>query len=121
MARYYVLETEADAAALVADIDARGRQLFASAGFTIREDGAIVGKRDGVDDPQGVTTTWAIPAQRKDGKWVVPHIEGQGSANTPLTQFNPAAPEGVTVQMFVGQGITATVETASPDWWPSEE
>lgn len=113
MIRYYVLDTEQEAADLVAHIDARARLVFAAQGYTITEDGAVVSRRasDGADVPGAVTTTWDVPRQRVDGKWCVQHPETHASA-----QFDIGG--GVTVLQFVTTGLSAAIETADPSWWP---
>jgi len=111
--RYLVFDTHAAAQAAVDLIDSRGRQVYASAGYTIDASGDIVGKRDGVDDPAGVTSTWGIPRQRLDGKWVVVHIE-----NHPMADYEVSP--GVVVKDFALAGITAPAEEHSDSWWPSQ-
>lgn len=109
--RYFVFDTQAAAQAAVDLIDERGRQIYANAGYTINESGDVVGKCNGVDNPQGVTTTWDVPRQRMDGKWVFAHPEAGAMAGYEV------AP-GVFVRDYVVAGINDPIETGSPDWWP---
>lgn len=112
--RFYVHDTEADAQATAEAIDQRAREVFAAQGYTIREDGAVIGKRGGVDNPEGVTRTWDIPRQRLDGKWLLLHPEEHPSATIEL------AP-GLTVLAYVTQDVTAPVENEDAAWFPEPE
>jgi len=111
--RYLVYDTEQAAQTDVVNIDTVARAVFAAQGYSIREDGAVIGKRDGEDDPAGVTTTWDVPRQRMDGKWVVAHPEGHPSA-----AFQ--TPSGTVLELVMA-GITAPAETGAPEWWPLPE
>jgi hypothetical protein len=113
--RYLVLDTEAEALDAVASIDGHARIVFASRGYTITAEGAIVGKRasDGEDVPTAVTTTWDVPRQRADGKWCVAHPESHPSASVEI------AP-GITVADFVMEGIEANIDEMLTGWWPPD-
>lgn len=116
MTRHLVFLSQVEAQAAVELIDERGRACFAAAGYTITPDGAIVGKRDGVDDPTGVTSTWDVPRQRLDGRWVVTHPEEH-----PMQDY--VLPSGDTVLAYVmAEPLdAATIEDEAPGWWPVAE
>jgi hypothetical protein len=108
--RYFVLSSEHEAQAVVDMIDARGRECYIQAGYTVRDDGAIIAQADGQDDPVGVTSTWDVPRQRKDGKWVVAHIEAHPMASYVV--------EDKTVLEYVLSGLDWPLEDQSDGWWP---
>lgn len=110
--RYLVFDTQAEAAAAVATIDERARQVFSSQGYTVRPDGAVLGKAGGRDDPDAPTLTWDVPRERADGRWVIAHPEAHPSA------LFVVAP-GVTLAAHLTHGIVAPVEVETGDWWPS--
>lgn len=115
--RYLVFDTEAEATAAVASIDDKARIVFAARGYTVTEDGAIVGKRasDGEDVPTSITTTWDVPRQRLGGKWCVAHPESHPSGSVEVSP-------GVTVEMFVMSDIgSPVIEDYTADWFPSED
>lgn len=111
MTRYLVFDSQADAQSACDSIDTQGRLVYHNAGYTVDDNGDIVGKRDGEDNPQVVTTTWDIPRQRLDGKWLVSHPE-----TFVLAAYEVSS--GVTVEQFVLQGITAPIEEWQAAWWP---
>ena len=112
--RYLIFDTQDAAQAAVDLIDSRGRGCYRMAGYSIRDDGAIIGQRDGKDDAGGVTATWDVPQQRLDGKWIVAHPEAQPMA---MYEMQP----GVTVLSIVMDGIDAPTDEWLPDWWPQRE
>lgn len=101
--RYLVFDTQFAAQGAVDQIDVKGRAVYASAGYTIDTEGNVVGQCDGVDNPEGVTTTWDIPRQRQDGKWLVTHPENFAMADYEVSP-------GVAVKDYVMAGIIATIE-----------
>lgn len=113
MVRYLVHATEAEALASAAAIDRRARAVFLAQGYTLRDDGAVIGKVLGVDNPAGVTVTWDVPRQRlTDGAWILEHPETHPSAGFLVSP-------GVTVLQFVTQDVLAVpVEDADPSWFP---
>lgn len=118
MPRYYVFATQAQAEACVDRINARARTIYAAQGYAVDAvTGAVTGKRasDGALMPNAVkTSTWDVPRQRWDGKWVVRHAE-----TCPGNAFVIDV-AGTTVGQFVGQdAVTTTVETEAPSWWPA--
>lgn len=115
MTRYLVYPTQAEAQAAVDAIDARARVLFRAAGYAIDAQGAVIGKRDGADDPSGVTTTWDISRQRADGAWIVAHPEARAANDA---EVRP----GVTRADYVMQDLGSPVIEADPHdgtWFPS--
>ncbi|MBT9370263.1 hypothetical protein [Rhizobium sp. CSW-27] len=108
--RYLVFPDLASAAAAVALIDDRGRDCYEEAGYTIRADGAVIGRRDGVDDPAGVTVTWDVPRQILDGRWIVSHPE-----NHPMAEY--VLKDGRRVLDAVMVDITAPAAEANEGWW----
>lgn len=109
--RFLVYDTAPPAEAAVATINDRARVVFAAQGYTVREDGAVVGKAAGRDDPEGLTTTWDIPRQRQDGKWVVAHPEAHPSAGFMVSPTT-------TLVEYLTAGLGGAVEDESPAWWP---
>ncbi|GLK74686.1 hypothetical protein KHC23_08675 [Ancylobacter dichloromethanicus] len=114
--RYLIFDSEAVALDALALIDQRGRDCFAAAGYTVREDGAIIGKRAGEDDPAGITVTWDTPRQRIDGKWVLAHIEAH-----PMRDYLLPSGETVLAYVMAAPLDAATVEDDDPGWWPAPE
>ena len=112
MARYLVYDDQAAAQDDLDIINARGRECYAAAGWTIRADGAVVGQRAGIDDPGGVTVTWDVVRQRADGKWVIAHPEGH-----PFADYDLGG--GVTVLSYTMAGIAAPAEEEAAEWWPA--
>lgn len=58
---------------------------------------------------EGLTTAWAIPQERLDGKWVFPRVPEN------LRNQHPNV-----IKQFIASN-TFTVEEYSPDWFPSPE
>lgn len=117
MARYFVFNNRLGARLCIAAIDNRMRELFAAKGYTVTAAG-IVGKRatDGVDNPAAVTTTWAEPRQRLDGKWVVPHPEKH-----PMRFRNDPTPNRAGyVADVIRDRLADLIEEETPDWWPPD-
>lgn len=114
MARFYVFDTEQEAIDASVSIENRSRELYAAEGYEIDEDGHIIGVNVGTgeSDPDAQRTEqYAIPQQRLDGKWIIPHPEGMPSAEIERA--------GTTVQNYVSQDLTdAVVEESRPDWFP---
>ena len=105
---YLVFNTEEEAEQAQQTIFAVIRQNAEAAGYDIAEDGSIIGKADGVSNPDAMHTSgWDTPMQRVDGKWVILHPEkAKDVANS--NQFNAilsAIPD-------------YTVEQEANDWWP---
>lgn len=109
--RFLIYDTATEAQSAVTTIDNRARAVFAAQGYTVREDGAVVGKSEGCDDPDGLTTTWDVPRQRLDGKWAVAHPEQHPSA---AFQVAPGLP----LASYLVTSIDTAVEDESPAWWP---
>ncbi|SIR16456.1 hypothetical protein SAMN05880590_1139 [Rhizobium sp. RU35A] len=112
--RYLLFPDLASAAAAVALIDDRGRDCYEEAGYTIRADGAVIGKRAGQDDPAGVTLTWDVPRQIPDGRWIISHLE-----NHPMAEH--VLEDGQRVIDVVMAGITAPAVDADPAWRPVDQ
>lgn len=113
--RYFVFATEAEAQAAVASVDSYARVAYYGAGYSIAQNGDVIGKANGVDNPAGVTRTWDIPRQRAtDSKWVFLHPE-----NHPMADYEVAP--GVTVKVYTTQDISAPIEEEATDWWPVVE
>jgi hypothetical protein len=60
----------------------------------------------GQPEPKGLTTAWAMPQERLDGKWVFPRVPKN------LCNQYPGA-----IEQFIANH-TFTVEDYSPDWFP---
>ena len=63
----------------------------------------------GQPEQKGLTTAWAMPQERLDGKWVFPRVPEN------LCNQYPGA-----IEQFIANH-TFTVEDYSPDWFPSIE
>lgn len=77
MMRFYVSDSQLSSQFIVDKIDARARELLNQRGL-INADGnqIAVNAATGLPDPNAqATDTWAVPNQRADGKWIVPHPE----------------------------------------------
>lgn len=114
--RYYVFDTQAAAQSAIDSIDARARTIYQAQGYAVDENGAVIGHRafDGVPMPDACrTTTFDIPLQRLDGKWIARHIENSAA---PDFVVDPAT--GLTVGEFCTQGLTLRVETDDGTWFP---
>lgn len=121
MARCYVFPDQASAQACVDRINLRARTVYAAQGYQLDGDGAIIGKNPatGASMPTAAkTTTWDVPRQRADGKWVVRHYEAVPGASFVLT-LTGLPP--LTVAAFVAQdiAISVTVEVEDAAWWPA--
>jgi hypothetical protein len=115
VARFYVFSDEGEAVAAVSAIDDRARTLYAARGFTVDENGDVVGRRasDGADMPDAARTeTWDVPLQRSDGKWIVAHVETCPGHDVVIDAA------GTPVWRFVGQDVTAPIETMDATWFP---
>jgi hypothetical protein len=114
MAKYLIYDTEQLALDACAKIEQRARELYSSAGYQVDETGAIIGVNvaTGQSDPGAQRTErYAVPEQRLDGKWIVPHPEQMPSANVEQ--------QGMLVKDYVAQDLTADlVEERQPDWFP---
>jgi len=107
---YLVFETETQAEAVEAQIFHVGALLAHSLGYFV-EDGVIHGKKDGTSSTNtGVTTRWAIPKQRLDNKWVIPHPKHSDHAKA-----NPDVMAQLETQL-----VGIPVETFDPSWFPED-
>lgn len=109
--RWLVFDTAAEAAAAVATIDARARLVFAENGYTVRSDGAVLGRAAGRDDPAAPTLTWDVPRPRADGRWAVLHPEAHPAGGIPHGTG--------TLAEHLAAGLGGTIETEAPGWWPA--
>lgn len=108
MTDYLVFDALVEAVVVERVIFNFGVQLATGAGYLIAEDGGIIGKRQGVSDPLSQeTTTWDIPRQRLDGKWVVRH-----------PKHHPSAQNEENLALLLGQLGDITVEQEQENWWP---
>jgi hypothetical protein len=114
MARWLVFDTEQEAIDASTAIETRSRELYAAEGYQIDESGAIIGVNvaTGESAPTAQRTErYAIPMQRLDGKWIIPHPEGMPSADIER--------QGFKVKDYVMQDLAAAVvEEQQPDWFP---
>lgn len=115
--RYLVFETEAEAWAAEGAISNRARELYATQGYAIDENGAVIGKNalTGELEPDAQRTVrYAIPHQRSDARWIIPHPEGQAAADFVLDA------QGTTVQQHVMQDLGGvTIQDYSAEWFSS--
>lgn len=104
--RYLVFETEGEAWAAEGAISNRARVLYAAQGYGVDEHGAIIGKNalTGELEPDAQRTVrYAIPWQRPDGRWVIPHPEGQAAAQVVIDA------QGTKVKDYVMQDLSGAV------------
>lgn len=114
MNTYFVFDTEAAALEVEALMVARGRALFEADGYSLDDDGNVIGMRLGVPDPTAqVTERWDIPRERLDGKWVVAHPDCLPAGTEVLPSTG-----GLSVSQVVAQGIIAPTELYDPAWFP---
>lgn len=112
-ADHFVFDSQAAAVAAEQGIADRGRELLLTLGYVADAEGNIIGKRAGALDYAGQKTErWAVPRQRLDGKWVVPH-----PSCLPTALLQPPAAGGLTVAQYMSQGIAAPVEPYDPAWF----
>lgn len=109
--RWLVFDTAAEAAAAIAAIDARARLVFAESGYTVRPDGAVLGRVGGRDDPAAPTLTWDVPRLRSDGRHVLRHPEAHPAGDRPYGAG--------TLAEHLAEGIGGSIETEAPGWWPA--
>ena len=98
MSEYYVFNTEQEA--INAELQIRQLGNFPLVG---------VNAATGEPSQEGLTTAWAVPQERLDGKWVFPRV--------PENLRNEHAGS---VQAF-NDANTFTIENYSADWFPQEE
>ena len=98
MTVHYVFNTKQEAI----DAELQIRQL---GNFPLQGINAATGQ----PQQEGLTTAWAVPQERLDGKWVFPRVPEN------LRNQHPEA-----VKQFIASN-TFTVEEYSPDWFPSSE
>lgn len=117
--RALVFDSEGEARVAEDSISVRARELFSARGYQIDEQGCVIGKNaaTGEDMPdQQRTERWAVPQQRADGKWIVPHPEQHTSADVVID------PNGTTVVQYVMQDCAgAVIEDVATDWFPHSE
>ena len=96
MNAYYVFNTEQEAI---------------NAELQIRQLGNLpllgINAATGQPEQEGLTTAWAVPQERLDGKWVFPRVPEN------LCNQHPDA-----IKQFIANNIF-TIENYSPDWFPS--
>lgn len=108
---YWIFDTQDSAQNCINFIDRQAMMLYASMGYTIDAHENIIGKAAGVDESLSITSTWAKPAQRIDGKWVVPHVD-----NKPDAQISISGSD--TIASLLASEILAPVENDTINWWP---
>jgi hypothetical protein len=117
MARYLVFPTEGAALDAEAKVSARARVIYRAQGYGVDAQGAIIGKDalTGELEPDAQRTVrYAVPRQRLDGQWVIPHPEGQAAADFVINA------QGVTVKEYVMQDLAgAVIEAFSAAWFPA--
>ena len=120
MARYYVFETQAQAQACAGRIWGRLKAACVAQGYSLDPvTGAIIGKDiAGRDVPDALTSSWDIPRQRRDGRWVVRHaaaVPGRSFVLAPL-----ATPPLTLGAILDADDLAASVTVESDDasWWP---
>jgi hypothetical protein len=119
MARYIVNDTEQDSLDASATIDERARPVYSQAGYEIDADGHIIGVNVGTgqSDPDAQRTErYAVPQQRLDGKWIIPHPECMPSA----TYVIPGTEPPVVLVDHLMAGLTdPVIEEYDPAWFPT--
>jgi hypothetical protein len=96
MNSYYVFDTEQEAINAELHIQQLGN-------FPLQGINAATGQ----PEQEGLTTAWAVPQERLDGKWVLHRVPEN------LCNQHPGA-----IEQFIANH-TFTVEDYSPDWFPS--
>lgn len=121
MPRYIVDDTEADSLASSRIIEERARPVYAGAGYEIDATGAIVGVNVATktSDPTAQKTErYAVPEQRLDGKWVIPHPECMPSRDYVVVPATETAPAVVLVDHLMAGLPDAVVEEYDSAWFP---
>jgi hypothetical protein len=117
MSRFLVFSTQAEALDAEAKISNRARELYVAFGYGVDEHGAVIGKNaaSGELEPEAQRTQrFAVPAQRLDGAWVLPHPDSQPAADVVIDA------QGTTVQQYVMQDLGgAVVQDYIAGWFAS--
>lgn len=115
MSRFLVFPTQAEALDAEAKISNRARELYVAFGYGVDEHGAVIGKNaaSGELEPEAQRTQrFAVPAQRLDGAWVLPHPDSQPAADVAVNS------QGTMVKEYVTQDVTgAAIEEFSDGWF----
>src|SRR3954463_5664337 len=118
MARFIIDKDEKTSLESSAIIHERAGAVHSQAGYTVDEKGHIVGVNaaSGKPDPNAQKTErYAIPEQRLDGKWVIPHPEQMPSAGYVIPGTEPP----VIMVDYLMAGLKAPViEEYDPSWFP---
>lgn len=118
MPRFIVNDTEQESIDSSNIIDERARPIYSQAGYEIDENGHIVGVNVGTgqSDPDAQRTErYAIPQQRLDGKWIIPHPEQMPSAQYVIPGTEPPV---VLVDHLMAGLTDPVIEEYSSDWFP---
>lgn len=116
--RFFVFNDQTSAQVATDAIAARGRELFAQFGYGVDAGGNIIGKRasDGVLQPDAQhTTTWDVPRQRLDGKWILLHPENQTRSTVIVDAQGTLASEYVTQDLV---GLLIESDPLNGTWSP---
>jgi hypothetical protein len=115
MARYLVENTEEESTVTAQTLHNRTHKLWQEFGYEIDENGAVVGKNaaTGELDPGAqMTEAYAIPQQRLDGKWIIPHPE-----SLPYSQVVTGGGRTWEEEMMDGLDYIP-IEEYDPSWFP---
>lgn len=121
MTRYIVNETEQESIASANILHERAQPVYTDAGYEVDENGHIVGKNVGTGAPDPTaqkTEQYAIPLQRLDGKWIIPHPEGMPYASTIVPGTDPPV---VMVDYLMAGLKEPIIEEYDPSWFPPPE
>lgn len=121
MPRYIVNDTEPESVASSATIHERSQPVYSQAGYQVDEDGYIVGNNVATGDPDPNaqrTEQYAIPQQRLDGKWVIPHPEEMPSASYVIPDTDPPV---MLVDHLMAGFTDPVIEEYDPSWFPPPE
>jgi hypothetical protein len=120
MPRFIVDKDEKTSLESSAIIHERAGAVYSQAGYTVDEKGHIVGVNadSGKPDPNAQKTErYAIPEQRLDGKWVIPHPEQMPAAGYVVDEET-----GLTLVEHIMAGfVDPVIEEYDPSWFPPPE
>jgi hypothetical protein len=120
MARYIVDNDEKSSQASSAIVEDRSRPVYQDAGYEIDANGHIIGVNAATgesDHDAQRTEQYALPQQRLDGKWVIPHPEQMPAAGYVVDMGT-----GLTLVEHIMAGfVDPVIEEYDPSWFPPPE
>ena len=108
---YIVTDTFEEANLIERTIFIYGQTLAVNAGYQLTNDGEVIGLNRGLSAPDAqATSSWDIPTQRLDGKWVLLH-----------PKYHPSASDAEKLAALNAEIGEVTVETRQTDWFPDTD